>query len=97
MKYVYILQSEADPERHDVGLTGDLRARLVKHNAGAGTQTAKYRRWRIQTYMALDDETKALAFERYLKSRSGRDFARKRLQGGSTGMHPDLHNRTRRG
>jgi hypothetical protein len=34
MKYVYILESLSFPGRFYVGVTGDLRARLKKHNAG---------------------------------------------------------------
>jgi len=79
MQYVYILRSVADPERHYVGTTGDLKARLEKHNAGAVTHTAKFVPWRIKTYLAFDDVAQAYAFEKYLKSASGRAFARKRL------------------
>jgi putative endonuclease len=32
--YVYILQSEADPERFYSGCTRDLRKRLGRHNTG---------------------------------------------------------------
>jgi len=32
------------------------------------------------TYVAFSDEAKAIAFERYLKSPSGRAFAKKRLR-----------------
>ena len=79
MKYVYILESLSTPDRHYVGLTNDLRARLMKHNAGDVTHTAKFTPWRIQTYFAFSDEGRAIAFERYLKTSSGRAFARKRL------------------
>ena len=34
MTYVYILQSVAFPEHYYVGITGELRARLQRHNAG---------------------------------------------------------------
>ena len=34
MKCVYILESLGDPERHYVGVTEDLKARLAKHNRG---------------------------------------------------------------
>jgi predicted GIY-YIG superfamily endonuclease len=78
MKYVYILTS-LDSEHFYVGITDDLRARLVKHNAGEVTHTAKYRPWRIKTYVAFSDEKQAFAFERYLKSASGRAFAKTRL------------------
>ncbi|MET4802016.1 GIY-YIG nuclease family protein [Bradyrhizobium sp. LB11.1] len=76
MKYVYILQS-LDGEHFYVGITDDLRARLVKHNAGEVPHASKYGPWRIRTYFAFDDTARAVAFERYLKSGSGRAFAKK--------------------
>ena len=79
MTYVYILHSLADAKRHYVGVTQDLRARLKRHNAGEVTHTSKYRPWEIKTYMAFSDEEQAFSFERYLKSPSGRAFAKKRL------------------
>jgi putative endonuclease len=78
MKYVYILQSE-DSEHFYVGIADDLRAGLTKHNAGEVPHTSKYRPWRLKTYLAFSDEKQAFAFERYLKSGSGRTFAKKRL------------------
>ena len=78
MKYVYILES-LDSEHFYVGITGDLRARLAKHNAGEVPHTSKYGPWKIRTYVAFRDEGRALAFEIYLKSGSGRAFAQKRL------------------
>jgi predicted GIY-YIG superfamily endonuclease len=79
MTYVYILQSTDYPDRFYIGATGDLRARLEKHNAGEVSHTAKYRLWKIKTYIAFTDEKQACAFEKYLKSASGRAFAKKRL------------------
>ena len=79
MKYVYILQSLAAQDRHYVGLTGDLRGRLERHNAGQVGHTSKYKPWRVQSYVAFSDESQAVAFERYLKTASGRAFAEKRL------------------
>ncbi len=80
MKYVYLLESIAFPEENYVGLTDDLRARLDTHNAGRSPHTAKFKPWRLVTYIAFSDDTKAIAFERYLKSASGRAFAKKRLK-----------------
>ncbi len=77
--YVYILQSEADPERFYTGCTGDLRDRLRRHNAGEVRHTAKWKPWRLKTYIALNDENRARDLEQYLKSSSGRAFAKKRL------------------
>lgn len=79
MKYVYILESLAEPGRHYTGITSDVAARLEMHNAGSVPHTAKFRPWRLETYVAFTDQAKAHAFEAYLKSGSGRAFARKRL------------------
>jgi predicted GIY-YIG superfamily endonuclease len=78
MKYVYILENH-DSEHFYVGITDDLRVRLTKHNAGEVTHTSKYKPWRIKTYVAFSDEERAFEFEKYLKSASGRAFAKKRL------------------
>jgi len=77
--YVYILQSEVKPETFYVGFTEDLRARLKIHNAGQVFHTAKFRPWRIKTAIAFTERPRAAEFERYLKSASGRAFAKKRL------------------
>jgi len=79
MRYVYILESLNHPGLHYTGMTDDLRVRLQKHNAGGSRHTAKYRPWRIETYIGFSDARKAIVFERYLKSASGRAFAKKRL------------------
>jgi putative endonuclease len=79
MTYVYILRSTKNPERHYVGVTGDLRARLRKHNAGEVAHTSKFVPWILKTYVAFVDEKQAIAFEKYIKSPSGRAFAKKRL------------------
>lgn len=79
MRYVYLLQSTTEPDCHYTGITVDLRARLARHNAGAVSHTSKYRPWRLNTYVAFTDGERAFAFEKYLKSSSGRAFARKRL------------------
>ena len=79
MTYVYILQCLVDPERFYVGQTQDLRARLAKHNAKAVGHTAKFAPWRVRTYVAFSDQKQAVAFEKYLKSGSGRAFAKRRF------------------
>jgi predicted GIY-YIG superfamily endonuclease len=79
MTYVYILRSLESPGHYYVGVTGDLRARLEKHNAGEVAHTSKHGPWAVKTYVAFSDEKQALAFEKYLKSASGRAFAKKRL------------------
>ncbi|MGH6728453.1 MAG: GIY-YIG nuclease family protein [Pseudolabrys sp.] len=78
MKYVYILQS-INSVHFYVGITDNLCARLAKHNAGEVPHTSKHLPWRLKTYVAFDDEKQAFHFEKYLKSPSGRAFAKKRL------------------
>lgn len=79
MWYVCIIRSQASPEQEYTGATADLRQRLADHNAGKSTHTAKYVPWELAWYSAFPDKHRALAFERYLKSHSGRAFAKKRL------------------
>ena len=79
MTYVYILRSLEHPDRLYIGATADLRSRLKKHNACEVPHTSKYAPWTIKTYVAFSDENQAFAFEKYLKSASGRAFAKKRL------------------
>jgi predicted GIY-YIG superfamily endonuclease len=78
VKYVSILES-IDAQHFYIGITDDLRARLAKHNAGEVPHTSKYGPWRLKTYVAFSNKAQAVAFERYLKSASGRAFAKKRL------------------
>jgi predicted GIY-YIG superfamily endonuclease len=79
LKYVYILESSAAGEHFYTGITDNLKASLAKHNAGAVAHTSKFCPWRIKAYVAFADEARAIAFEKYLKSGSGRAFAKARL------------------
>jgi predicted GIY-YIG superfamily endonuclease len=80
MKYVYLLESISHPDQTYVGLTDDLRARLAAHNAGQSAHIAKFKPWRLVTYVAFSEPHKAVAFERYMKTASGRAFTNKRLR-----------------
>ena len=77
--YVYILQSQSDVEHFYIGLTEDLHSRLKKHNAGEVPYTSTFRPWRIKTAIAFTCKERAVQFERYLKTASGRAFAKKRF------------------
>lgn len=77
MYYVYILESVHEPAEHYVGRTDDLRGRLAAHNDGKSPHTAKHRPWNLVCYHAFADETRAIGFERYLKTGSGREFRRR--------------------
>jgi putative endonuclease len=62
-----------------MGMTIDLKQRLSEHNQGKSSHTTKFSPWKLITYIAFTDRSKAEDFERYLKSGSGHAFARKRL------------------
>jgi putative endonuclease len=86
MFYVYILRSVNHPERTYIGSTHDLRSRLAQHNAGKSIHTNKFKPWDLTAYVALQDKLLAETFERYLKTGSGRAFARRHLTTINAGM-----------
>jgi len=75
--YVYILQSENYPGRYYVGYTTNIKKRILKHNEGSVSHTSKYKPWNIIIAIAFVNKQKALSFEKYLKSHSGRAFSKK--------------------
>ncbi|MBW1888418.1 MAG: GIY-YIG nuclease family protein [Deltaproteobacteria bacterium] len=75
--YVFVLLSDKDATRRYTGLTDDLEARLKSHSQGNNPHTSKYRPWQIETAIPFSSREKAAAFEKYLKSHSGRAFASK--------------------
>ena len=77
---VYVLKNAGIPPRYYTGVTGDLKARLDDHNAGRCPHTSKHRPWTVDAIVKFRDETRALRFERYLKSGSGVEFARRHLR-----------------
>ena len=79
MHCVYLLESGTGSDQRYVGLTTDLKQGLSDHNSGKSPHTSKYLPWKLITYVAFSDKTKAQSFERHLKSGSGHAFARKRL------------------
>jgi predicted GIY-YIG superfamily endonuclease len=79
MWYVYIIRSINFPDQEYTGASEDLKQRMSDHNSGKSTHTAKFAPWELFWYSAFPDKYKALEFEKYLKSHSGRAFAKKRL------------------
>jgi predicted GIY-YIG superfamily endonuclease len=76
-RFVYILRSDRDPTRHYVGITSNVDERLEWHNYGPCGYTREYRPWSIIVAIEFRTETEALRFEKYLKSGSGRAFAKR--------------------
>lgn len=79
MYCVYLLQSLSFPDQTYIGYTKNLDERLFCHNSGGSIHTAQYKPWQLITHIVFLDESKAIKFEKYLKSQSGRAFALKRL------------------
>lgn len=67
------------PEVMYVGYTTDLKTRLKAHNAGDSEYTSAFKPWRMVWHCSFMTKSKALEFEKYLKSHSGKAFMHKRL------------------
>jgi putative endonuclease len=76
-RIVYLLRSDADAGRHYVGLTIDIERRLEWHNHGPCGHTLSHRPWSLVVSMEFSTEPEAVRFEKYLKSDSGRAFAKR--------------------
>ena len=70
MHYVYLIKSTSHPDQRYIGITSELRGRMKAHNEGRSPHTSKYKPWKLVTYLAFSDESKAVEFEQYLKSGS---------------------------
>ena len=77
--YVYTLESQSVRGELYTGQTSDLHRRLAEHNAGKVSHTSRFRPWSIRCTTAFRDRDRAIAFERYLKSGSGRAFLHRHL------------------
>lgn len=79
MYYVYILKSIKYSNKRYIGFTSNIINRLIAHNNGQSVYTNKFKPWFVETYICFSDRTKAVEFERYLKTGSGIAFARRHL------------------
>ena len=79
MYYVYLIRSIPKPDQTYIGFTENLKTRLSSHNHGQSSHAAKFKPWELITYLAFNNKSTAIAFEKYLKSHSGKAFANKRL------------------
>ena len=79
MYFVYLIQSINFPDQTYIGYTTNVEDRLKAHNSSGSFHTAKRKPWELIAYFGFKSESKAIEFEKYLKSGSGRAFATKRL------------------
>jgi predicted GIY-YIG superfamily endonuclease len=76
-RIVYILRSTADASRHYVGITSNVAGRLEWHNHGPSGNTVTGRPWALVVSIEFPTQREAVRFEKYLKSGSGRAFAKR--------------------
>jgi putative endonuclease len=76
-RFVYIIRSARFRTRYYIGLTDDVGGRLTVHNSGGSSHTASLRPWNLVAAIEFSNESSAVAFEKYLKSGSGRAFAKR--------------------
>ena len=79
MTYVYLIERIHSRQQHYVGITKDLKQRLTDHNEGKSPHTSKFKPWNLVMYLGFADGQTALAFEKDLKSGSGKAFLKKRF------------------
>ena len=77
--FVYVLKNSETPPRYYTGVTSAVATRLAAHDALC-RHTSKYRPWSVDEVIEFNDERRAVAFERYLKSGSGIAFANRHLR-----------------
>jgi putative endonuclease len=77
--YVLRIRSAKHPKPAEfyTGSTIDLRTRLRERNAGKSPYSRKFSPWELMFYAAFPERLLAEHFERYLKSGSGRAFAKR--------------------
>ncbi len=80
MHYVYIINSIPHPDQFYTGQTTNIDHRLDDHNSGKSDHTRKYKPWKFISYIAFESKEKAINFEKYLKSGSGRAFLGRHLK-----------------
>lgn len=77
MFYVYILRSIEHPKQTYTGLTENLNQRITDHNEGKSVHTRTFKPWECIVAIRFVDEQPARAFEKYLKTGSGRAFQKR--------------------
>ena len=65
--FIYILYS-IEFDRHYVGQTQDLHARLDRHNKGYVKSTKKYKHWNLKWSMQVGSRSKSMKIESKIKA-----------------------------
>jgi predicted GIY-YIG superfamily endonuclease len=73
----FVYQRKCSNGSRYTGCTNNLDARLDRHSKGYVFSTKDKLPIELEMYVAFTDKYKAFAFEKYLKSGSGRAFAKR--------------------
>jgi putative endonuclease len=76
MYFVYVLKSIVEKKSY-VGITDNLKRRLIQHNLGNSFYTRRYKPWKIIYSEKFEDRELAREREKYLKSCAGRKYLKK--------------------
>jgi putative endonuclease len=87
--YVYVLRSTADGQFY-VGLTRNLRARLLAHNNGQVASTKRRVPLELIYWEGCLNESDAAKREKYLKSAWGKRYLKNRLRRYLTGSPREI-------
>ena len=71
MYFVYIIYSDKFDEFY-IGLSSDVKQRLIAHNSGKVKPTEPFIKWRVVHLESYKTRAEARAREKYLKSAAGR-------------------------
>jgi len=78
MYYIYILKS-INTDHYYTGYTDNLESRLNKHNSGKSKWTNRYKPWKIIYNEKIENKIDAIKREKYLKSHSGRNWLKNKI------------------
>ena len=78
MWFVYILRSQKDGGVY-IGSTNDLKRRLTEHNSALVDSTKHRTPLKLEAYVAVRDQSKAVELEKYFKTGSGRAVLGRRI------------------
>jgi len=76
--YVYFLKSLKNGNIY-IGSTNDLKRRLSEHNRGISKATKPYAPWKVDSFIAVRNESRARELEKYFKTGSGMAILKKRI------------------
>ena len=74
---VYVLK-DSDGKIYK-GLANNIERRLNEHNSETQIYTKRYAPWALETYISFSEIKRAIMFEKYLKSGSGKAFIKNHL------------------